>query len=49
LGAFDYIVKPLDLDYLERSLWYTITAMTLRGQRSAISSQLSAKRAMAPG
>jgi DNA-binding response OmpR family regulator len=29
LGAFDYIVKPLDLDYLERSLWYKITAMTL--------------------
>ncbi len=29
LGAFDYIVKPLDLDYLERSLWYKITTMTL--------------------
>ena len=29
LGAFDYIVKPLDLDYLERSLWYKLTAMTL--------------------
>ncbi len=29
LGAFDYIVKPLDLDYLERSLWYKITSMTL--------------------
>ncbi len=29
LGAFDYIVKPLDLPYLERSLWYKLTAMTL--------------------
>lgn len=29
LGAFDYIVKPLDLPYLERSLWYKITMMTL--------------------
>ena len=29
LGAFDYIVKPLDLDYLERSLWYKISQMTL--------------------
>ncbi len=29
LGAFDYIVKPLDLDYLERSLWYKITTMLL--------------------
>ena len=29
LGAFDYIVKPLDLPYLERSLWYKITTMTL--------------------
>ncbi len=29
LGAFDYIVKPLDLEYLERSLWYKITTMTL--------------------
>ena len=29
LGAFDYIVKPLDLDYLERSLWYKLTTMTL--------------------
>jgi CheY-like chemotaxis protein len=25
LGAFDYIVKPLDLPYLERSLWYKLT------------------------
>ena len=31
LGAFDYIVKPLDLPYLERSLWYKITAMKLLG------------------
>ncbi|MBI3085635.1 MAG: response regulator [candidate division NC10 bacterium] len=29
LGAFDYITKPLDLQYLERSLWYKITTMTL--------------------
>ena len=29
LGAFDYIVKPLDLPYLEQSLWYKLTAMTL--------------------
>ena len=28
-GAFDYIVKPLDLKYLERSLWYKITTMIL--------------------
>jgi DNA-binding response OmpR family regulator len=29
LGAFDYIVKPLDLNYLERVLWFKITTMTL--------------------
>jgi DNA-binding response OmpR family regulator len=29
LGAFDYITKPLDFQYLERSLWYKITTMTL--------------------
>lgn len=29
LGAFDYIVKPLDLPYLEQSLFYKITTMTL--------------------
>jgi DNA-binding response OmpR family regulator len=29
LGAFDYIVKPLNLDYLERSLWYKVTTMLL--------------------
>ena len=29
MGAFDYIVKPLDLKYLERSLWYKITTMLL--------------------
>lgn len=28
-GAFDYIVKPLDLPYLEKSLWYKVTTMTL--------------------
>jgi DNA-binding response OmpR family regulator len=28
-GAFDYITKPLDLGYLEKSLWYKITTMTL--------------------
>ena len=29
LGAFDYIVKPLDLEYLERSLWYKVTTILL--------------------
>ena len=29
-GAFDYIVKPLDLKYLERSLWYKITTMLMK-------------------
>ncbi len=29
LGAFDYITKPLDLPYLEQSLWYKLTMMTL--------------------
>ena len=29
LGAFDYITKPLDLRYLERSLWTKIQLMTL--------------------
>jgi DNA-binding response OmpR family regulator len=29
LGAFDYIVKPLDLEYLEKSLWYKVTTMIL--------------------
>jgi two-component system response regulator AtoC len=29
LGAFDYLVKPLDLAYLERSLWHQITMMLL--------------------
>ena len=28
-GAFDYITKPLDLPYLEKSLWYKITTMEL--------------------
>ncbi len=28
-GAFDYITKPLDLHYLENSLWYKITTMIL--------------------
>ena len=27
LGAFDYITKPLDLQYLERSLWLKIATM----------------------
>ena len=30
LGAFDYIVKPLDLKYLERSLWYKVTTMLMK-------------------
>ena len=29
LGAFDYIVKPLDMKYLEQSLWYKVTTMLL--------------------
>ena len=29
MGAFDYVVKPLNLEYLERSLWYKITTMLL--------------------
>jgi DNA-binding response OmpR family regulator len=29
MGAFDYITKPLDFQYLERSLWYKITTMIL--------------------
>ena len=29
LGAFDYITKPLDFQYLERSLWTKIMLMTL--------------------
>jgi DNA-binding response OmpR family regulator len=29
LGAFDYIVKPLDFAYLEKSLWYKVTTMLL--------------------
>ena len=29
MGAFDYITKPLDLKYLEQSLWTKVTLMTL--------------------
>lgn len=29
LGAFDYITKPLDLPYVEHSLWHKLTLMTL--------------------
>ena len=29
MGAFDYIVKPVDFQYLERSLWVKITMMLL--------------------
>ena len=29
MGAYDYITKPLDFDYLERALWVKITMMTL--------------------
>jgi DNA-binding response OmpR family regulator len=28
-GAFDYLVKPIDLQYLDRVLWYKVAAMTL--------------------
>ena len=30
LGAFDYIVKPLDMKYLERILWYKITTILMK-------------------
>jgi DNA-binding response OmpR family regulator len=30
LGAFDYIVKPLDMEYLERSLGYKIVTMLMK-------------------
>jgi len=29
MGAFDYITNPLNLKYLERSLWTKIMLMTL--------------------
>jgi DNA-binding response OmpR family regulator len=29
LGAFDYITKPLDFEYLEQSLWVKLQMMTL--------------------
>ena len=29
LGAFDYLVKPLDFKYLERVLWYKVATMTV--------------------
>lgn len=29
LGAFDYLVKPVDLAYLDRVLWYKVASMTL--------------------
>ncbi len=29
MGAFDFITKPIDLKYLEDSVWYKITEMTL--------------------
>ena len=29
LGAFDFITKPIDLEYLEKSLWHKIALMTL--------------------
>jgi DNA-binding response OmpR family regulator len=29
LGAFDFITKPIDLAYLENSLWHKIVLMTL--------------------
>lgn len=29
MGASDYVVKPLDLHYLERSLWYRIAMTSL--------------------
>ncbi len=29
LGAYDYITKPIDLKYLETSVWHKIVEMTL--------------------
>ena len=29
LGAYDYITKPVDLQYLETSVWHKIVEMTL--------------------
>jgi two-component system, NtrC family, response regulator AtoC len=29
MGAYDYITKPLDFDYLERVLWVKMTMMTM--------------------
>jgi two-component system, NtrC family, response regulator AtoC len=29
LGAFDYITKPIDFDYLERVLWAQLTLLSL--------------------
>jgi CheY-like chemotaxis protein len=29
LGASDYVVKPVDLAYLERTAWHTVTTMLL--------------------
>jgi two-component system, NtrC family, response regulator AtoC len=31
LGAFDYITKPLDFEYLERAVWYNVAKMAIRG------------------
>lgn len=28
-GAYDFLTKPVDLDYLERCLWYAVTPMLL--------------------
>jgi response regulator of citrate/malate metabolism len=29
LGAFDYITKPLDFEYLERAVWYKVATMVI--------------------
>ncbi len=29
MGAFDYLVKPLDIEYLEQVLWYKVATMTV--------------------
>jgi CheY-like chemotaxis protein len=29
LGAFDYVVKPVDLAYLDRSVWHKVNTMLL--------------------
>jgi CheY-like chemotaxis protein len=34
MGAFEYITKPIDFEYLERSVWYKIALMLHGGPSS---------------